>query len=57
MVRSAKKTVKKQDSTAQGGTNGRKGGGSVGAALREAYDETLGESIPDEMLELLKKLG
>jgi hypothetical protein len=29
----------------------------VGRALRSAYDEAVGESIPPEMLDLLGKLG
>ncbi|MES2989426.1 MAG: NepR family anti-sigma factor [Pseudomonadota bacterium] len=29
---------------------------SVGEALRQAYDETVGESVPDDLLALLKKL-
>ncbi|WP_245824604.1 NepR family anti-sigma factor [Sphingomonas azotifigens] len=30
--------------------------GDVGDALRRAYDETLKESVPDDLLDLLKKL-
>ncbi|MGE5723240.1 MAG: NepR family anti-sigma factor [Sphingomonadales bacterium] len=29
----------------------------IGQALRSIYDRTLNESIPDEMLDLLGKLG
>lgn len=29
----------------------------IGRALRSVYDETVSETIPDEMLELLGKLG
>ncbi|WP_228275250.1 NepR family anti-sigma factor [Stakelama tenebrarum] len=29
----------------------------VGDALRKAYDDTVGEAIPDSMLDLLKKLS
>lgn len=29
----------------------------VGRALRSVYQETVDESVPDEMLDLLKKLG
>ena len=32
-------------------------GGEVGHALRTVYDDTLKESIPPEMLDLLGKLG
>jgi hypothetical protein len=31
--------------------------GDVGDALRSAYDDTLNEAIPPEMLDLLGKLG
>ena len=33
------------------------GNKDMGAALRSVYDKTLKESIPDEMLDLLGKLG
>lgn len=55
MVRSANGPVKKEPKS-KGGTDGRKAGKAVGAALRDAYDETLAEKIPSEMLDLLKKL-
>ncbi len=32
-------------------------GGEVGLALRTVYDDTLKETIPPEMLDLLGKLG
>lgn len=32
-------------------------GGNVGNALRTVYDETVGEDIPSEMLDLLGKLA
>lgn len=35
----------------------RKPADDVGRALRSAYDEAMGESIPPEMLDLLGKLG
>lgn len=37
-----------------------KGGGSdrsVGEALRQVYQDAVSENVPDEMLDLLKKLG
>lgn len=40
--------------------NGKKDGGesrNVGDALRAVYHDAVAESVPDEMLELLKKLG
>ncbi|WP_235524007.1 NepR family anti-sigma factor [Sphingomonas sp. Leaf33] len=40
--------------------NGGKGGGQerdVGEALRAVYHDAASETVPDEMLELLKKLG
>lgn len=30
---------------------------SVAHSLRQAYQQTIAEQVPDEMLELLKKLG
>ena len=33
-----------------------KGGRDVGAALKKAYDGALGEDIPDDLLDLLRKL-
>lgn len=30
---------------------------SVAHSLRQAYQQTIAEEVPDEMLELLKKLG
>jgi len=33
------------------------GNKDMGAALRSVYDKTLKETIPDEMLDLLGKLG
>jgi hypothetical protein len=30
---------------------------SVAHSLRQAYQQTIAEDVPDEMLELLKKLG
>jgi hypothetical protein len=55
LVRSANDPVKKQSKT-KNGSDGRKTGKAVGVALRDAYDEALAESIPSEMLDLLKKL-
>ena len=55
MVRSANDEVKKMPKS-KGGADGRKGGKAVGAALRDAYDEALAEAVPQEMLDLLKKL-
>ncbi|MCW3835843.1 NepR family anti-sigma factor [Sphingomonas canadensis] len=47
----------KQAPKRKGGAQGRTGGKPVGDALRQAYDEALGEAIPAEMLDLLNKLG
>lgn len=49
-------------SNAQSKTGERRGrrrapGGEVGHALRSVYDDTLKETIPPEMLDLLGKLG
>jgi hypothetical protein len=38
-------------------TRRRAPGGEVGNALRTVYDDTLKETIPPEMLDLLGKLG
>jgi hypothetical protein len=55
LVRSANDPVTKKPK-AKSEADGRKPGKAVGAALRNAYDEALAESIPSEMLDLLKKL-
>lgn len=55
MVRSASDPMKKPTG-GKGGTPGKPGGRPVGDALRQAYDEALKESVPPEMLDLLKKL-
>lgn len=39
-----------------GGDDAQRAGRNMGEALRQAYDETVGEAIPDSMLDLLKKL-
>ncbi len=39
------------------GKSGDRGQRNVGDALRAVYDDAVSESVPDEMLELLKKLG
>ena len=54
MVRSANDPMTKKPH--KGGTDGELTGKAVGDALREAYDQTMGEAIPDELLDLLKKL-
>ena len=38
------------------GTESSKPGRDVGEALRRAYDEAVGEAVPDDLLDLLKKL-
>jgi hypothetical protein len=53
-VRSSGDPLKKQPRQ-KSGSEGRSGK-AVGDALRDAYDEAVNESIPDEMLDLLKKL-
>ncbi len=52
---SAKKEMAKP-ARSKGGDEGDKPHRSVGDALRQAYDETVGEEIPDDLLALLKKL-
>lgn len=41
----------RQETTAKGGER------NVGEALRAVYHDAVSETVPDEMLELLKKLG
>lgn len=43
----------------QAGAKGNNAGSkdSVASSLRQAYQQTIAEDVPDEMLELLKKLG
>lgn len=41
---------------AQGGGQKPDPSTDVGDALRRAYDETLNETVPDDLLDLLKKL-
>lgn len=50
-ARDEKKTPKAKE-----GTETTKPGRSVGEALRRAYDEAVGEAVPDDLLDLLKKL-
>lgn len=52
---SAKKEMTKA-SRSKGGDEGGKPSRNVGDALRQAYDETVGEAVPDDLLALLKKL-
>ena len=52
---SAKKEMTKT-SRSRGGDEGGKPSRSVGDALRQAYDDTVGETVPDDLLALLKKL-
>ncbi len=44
-------------SEARASVKKRKPADDVGRALRSAYDETVSENIPPEMLDLLGKLG
>ncbi|MBO9624617.1 MAG: hypothetical protein J7500_18065 [Sphingomonas sp.] len=45
----------KKSPKAKGGETS-KPGRNVGEALRRAYDEAVGEAVPDDLLDLLKKL-
>ena len=40
----------------KGGTESSKPSRSLGDALRQAYDEAVREAVPDDLLDLLKKL-
>lgn len=46
----------KKPTKANGGAETQRPARSVGDVLRQAYDEAVGESIPDDLLDLLKKL-
>lgn len=52
---SSKKKRRRSDQS----MSGKSGSGEpqIGRALRSVYDQTVGEAIPPEMLELLGKLG
>lgn len=54
-MRSAKDDTKKAPK-GTGGTDTGKPSRDLGNALRQAYDDTLGEAVPDDLLDLLKKL-
>jgi hypothetical protein len=55
LVRSAK-TETKRPPKPKGGTESSKPSRNVGDALRQAYDEAVRETVPDDLLDLLKKL-
>ena len=54
-MRSAKSENKKPLKP-RSGTEGSKPSRSVGDALRQAYDDAVRETVPDDLLDLLKKL-
>ncbi|WP_213982325.1 NepR family anti-sigma factor [Sphingomonas sp. dw_22] len=54
-MRSAK-DEKKKPPKAKGGNDANRPGRNVGEALRRAYDEAVRESVPSDLLDLLKKL-
>jgi hypothetical protein len=54
LVRSAKDETK-MPLKRKGGSEG-KPGRNVGDALRQAYDDAVSEAVPDDLLDLLKKL-
>lgn len=56
LVHSAKDDQGKQPQPEQGGDKKPRPNADVGDVLRRAYDETLNESVPDDLLDLLKKL-
>jgi len=55
LVRSAKGETKRPPKP-KGGTESNKPNRSVGDALRQAYDEAVRETVPNDLLDLLKKL-
>lgn len=54
-MRSAKDETKNSPK-GKDGTDAGKPSRDVGGALRQAYDEALSETVPDDLLDLLKKL-
>lgn len=54
-MRSAKDETKSAPK-GKGGTDNGKPSRDVGDALRQAYDDAVSESVPDDLLDLLKKL-
>jgi hypothetical protein len=55
LVHSAK-DEKQRSPKSKGGSEGSKPSRNVGDVLRQAYDEAVRESVPDDLLDLLKKL-
>lgn len=55
LVRSAKGETRRPPKP-KGGTESNKPSRSVGDALRQAYDEAVRETVPADLLDLLKKL-
>ena len=55
LVGSAKQETKKPAGTKRAADSERPDR-DLGNALRRAYDETVNESVPDDLLDLLKKL-
>jgi hypothetical protein len=56
LVHSAKDDQGKQPQPEQGSDKKSRPNADVGDVLRRTYDETLNESVPDDLLDLLKKL-
>ena len=54
-MRSAKDETNKAPK-GTGGADSGKPSRNVGDALRQAYDDAVGEAVPDDLLDLLKKL-
>lgn len=54
-MRSARDETKKAPK-GEVGADGGKPSRNVGDALRQAYDDAVGEAVPDDLLDLLKKL-
>ena len=54
-MRSAKDEITRPPKQ-KGGTESSKPSRNLGAALRQAYDEAVREAVPDDLLDLLKKL-
>ena len=50
------KDENKRSPKSKGGSESSKPSRNVGDALRQAYDEAVRETVPDDLLDLLKKL-
>lgn len=57
VLQSDKPSPKRSKSGGSGDDGGKRKDEAVGSALRSVYDNAVSEPVPDEMLDLLRKLG